>query len=203
MPLTRNKKHRILVVDDNPSILDNYTTILAPKRKDSLEDVETDLFGSDSATVQSEQDDCFDLTAANQGQTAYQLVQDSLATGALFSVAFVDVRMPPGWSGIETVKRLWEIDPGLEVVICTAYSDYSWNEIVHQLGRTDRYLILKKPFEAIEVRQLALSLACKSELSRAREVRVSELEHAIEERTTDLQVALECIDTVYRSRSLT
>lgn len=198
-----NSKHQILVVDDNPAILENYATILAPKEKDSLDRVEADLFGDVNDAVDEDRGDWFELTSVNQGNVAYELVKSSIETGRLFSVAFVDVRMPPGWSGIETVKRLWEVDPGLEVVICTAYSDYSWNEIVQELGRTDRYLILKKPFEAIEVRQLALSLACKSELSRAREVRVCELEHAIEERTSDLQVALDCIENVYRSRSLT
>ena len=44
-------------------------------------------------------------------------------------MAFVDVRMPPGWDGVETITRIWEVDPDLQIVVCTAYADYSWEEL--------------------------------------------------------------------------
>ena len=66
-------------------------------------------------------------------------------------MAFIDVRMPPGWDGIETTGRIWEVDPEIQVVICTAFSDYSPDEMLAKLGRSDRLLILKKPFDNVEV----------------------------------------------------
>ena len=81
-------------------------------------------------------------------------------------MAFVDIRMPPGWDGVETVCRIWEVDPEILVVICSAYSDYSWEEMVRKLGRNDRFLILKKPFDNIEVRQCAMALTERWSVSR-------------------------------------
>ena len=79
----------------------------------------------------------------------------------------VDVRMPPGWDGIETTQKLWEVDPDLQVVICSAYSDYSWDEIIAKLGNSDRLLFLKKPFDAMEILQLANALTEKWRLIAA------------------------------------
>ncbi len=76
-------------------------------------------------------------------------------------MAFVDVRMPPGWDGVETTARIWEKYSDLQVVICTAYSDYSWEDMLKRLGYSDRLVILKKPFDTIEVLQLAISMTEK------------------------------------------
>jgi two-component system NtrC family sensor kinase len=76
-------------------------------------------------------------------------------------MAFVDMRMPPGWDGVKRIERLWAADPRLQVVICTAYSDTSWEEVLQRLDARDRLLILKKPFDNIEERQLACGLYAK------------------------------------------
>ncbi len=89
------------------------------------------------------------------------MVRAERSKGTPYSVAFVDMRMPPGWDGIETSLKLWSADPSLQVVLCTAYSDYSWHETIEKLGAGDRFLILKKPFDTAEVRQLALALSVK------------------------------------------
>ncbi len=78
------------------------------------------------------------------------------------------MRMPPGWDGVQTIQRLWEVDPNVQVVICTAYSDYSWEEISKKLGLTDRLLILKKPFDPVEITQIATSLSEKWSLNADR-----------------------------------
>ena len=83
-------------------------------------------------------------------------------------MAFIDVRMPPGWDGIETTAKIWEIDPELQVVICTAYSDYSWDQMIARIGQSDRLVILKKPFDNIEVMPLANALTEKWRLSNKR-----------------------------------
>ncbi len=94
------------------------------------------------------------------------MVEKSLAEGRPYAVAFVDIRMPPGWDGIQTVREIWSIDPEILIVLCSAYSDYSWDDIVAQLGRTDRFLILRKPFENVEVRQCAAALTERWLISR-------------------------------------
>jgi signal transduction histidine kinase len=97
--------------------------------------------------------------------------------------------MPPGWDGLETTARIWEHDPAVQVVICTAYSDYSWEEILAKLGRTDQLIILKKPFDNVEVLQLADALTEKWRLARQAACRREDLERMVDERTRELQSA--------------
>ncbi|MCC7475317.1 MAG: response regulator, partial [Pirellulales bacterium] len=187
---TIESPHRILIVDDNPSIHEDMRKILCPVVDDRLQDVEAELFGdtlnSASKTAPVVR---FQVEYALQGQDALKIVEESVRTGNRFSLAFVDVRMPPGWDGIETIQRLWQVDPELEVVICTAYSDYSWQEIGAQLGSSDRYLILKKPFESVEVRQLAMTLTAKCDLRAAQAANLAKLEQTVVQRSADLETA--------------
>ena len=101
-------------------------------------------------------------------------------------MAFVDIRMPPGWDGVETIDRLWKAAPNLQAVICTAYSDYSWHDIIGRFGHTDNLLILKKPFETVEVLQLAHALTRKWALARQAHLRMDELEKMAESRAAEL-----------------
>ena len=175
---------RVLVVDDNPAIHSDFRKILtggSPATSD-LARAEAELFGDKPVT---DDGPTFELTSAYQGQEALDLVKSSPP----FALAFVDVRMPPGWDGIETIARLWEVDPDLQVVVCTAYSDYSWDEMTARLGRSDRLVILKKPFDVVEVLQLAHALTEKWRLTREARKRMEDLEQRVQERTRDLQAA--------------
>lgn len=179
---------RILVVDDNRAIHTDFSKILQPGGVSSeLEDLERELFGSDEGVKATS----FDLEFATQGQEALEKVRRAHAEGRPFATVFLDVRMPPGWDGIETAGHLLPADPDLQVVICTAYSDHRWDEIAGALGDTDRVLILKKPFDSIEVRQLAHTLKRKWELGRQARSQVDLLERAVRERTSRLQETLE------------
>lgn len=161
--------HRILVVDDNPAIHEDMRKILASRRNDPLAEAEAALFGESLSTRRNSQSalTSFDVTSALQGQEALALVEEAILQGTPYEMAFVDVRMPPGWNGIETIQHLWRVDPDLEVVIFTAYSDHTWHDIVEELGCSDRFLYLKKPFETLEVRQMAISLSVKNRWRRA------------------------------------
>jgi signal transduction histidine kinase len=119
--------------------------------------------------------------------------------GRPFALAFVDMRMPPGWGGIETVTRMWEVQPDLQVVICTAYSDYSWDELFKRLGRSDRLLILKKPFDNIEVQQLATALTEKWRVTQQARWKIEDLEKRVEERAAELEATL---DQLAQSRKM-
>ena len=92
-----------------------------------------------------------------------------------YSMIFMDVRMPPGMDGIQTILQIWEKHPNIEVVICTAFSDYSWDNIVKTLGSTDRLLFMKKPFDSVAVKQTALSLTKKWDLDRKNRESISNL----------------------------
>ncbi len=157
---------RLLIVDDNESIHDDYQRILgAAAKATDVDDLEASILGEATAPASAP---CtqFSLAHATQGQKGLELVEAAMGDGKPFALAFVDMRMPPGWDGVETVERLWKADPNLQVVICSAFSDYSWNDVVKRLGRSDQLLFLRKPFDAAEVFQFALSLTQKWDISQ-------------------------------------
>ncbi len=187
---------RILVVDDHPAIHEDFRKILG-RTQESLAEVnqtEDELFGKTAREIQPI---CFEIDSAFQGQEALEKLKVATREQRPYALAFMDVRMPPGWDGVETVERLWQVDPQLQVVVCTAYADYSWEKMTSQLGSSDRFLILKKPFERIEVVQMAHSLAAKWELARRAALRMEELEVIVQERTQELRQSLEKVRTLH------
>ncbi|HSS30116.1 MAG TPA: diguanylate cyclase, partial [Nitrospiraceae bacterium] len=131
----------------------------------------------------------FKLDCANQGQAALALVQLARDAGQPYAVAFVDMRMPPGWDGLETIEHLWNADAGLQVVICTAYSDQPWDQITQRIGQNDKLLILQKPFNHVEVLQLATALSRKWELGHAVAKQLKDLNRLVDDRTAELRAA--------------
>ena len=184
--------HRILIVDDSAPIHDDFKKILVRSSStgdNDFEKAEASLFGPSETGDEHDQD--FELTDAYQGEDALAAVREAVKAGRPFAMAFVDVRMPPGWDGIETTLQLWKADPDLQIILCTAYSDYSWRDVHARLGATDRMVILKKPFDAMEVLQLASSLAEKWMLLQRSRLKVLDLEHIVGERTQELQTSNE------------
>lgn len=153
---------RILLIDDNPAIHQDYRKVLAPHTQDhsTFNDLESIVLGETTATA-SLQNVSFEIDSAMQGQQGLVCVQKALEANRPYSVAFVDMRMDPGWNGLETIKHLWKAQPSLQIVLCSAYSDFSWKEIVTELGTSDSLVILRKPFDNVEVLQLALALSRK------------------------------------------
>ncbi len=180
---------RILIVDDNAAIHEDFRKILAPEVADSqaIDDLESLIFGDAVVETQAR----FELAHAYQGQEALKQVEASLAAAQPFALAFVDIRMPPGWDGVETISQLWAVNPELQVVICTAYSDYGWDSITQRLGASDNLVILKKPFDHVEALQLAYALTNKWNLARQAALRVDDLEQMVAARTAELEAAQE------------
>lgn len=180
MSLTNQPANRrILIVDDNPAIHEDYKKILATAPVDTeLEALGAAVFGEETSTSQTLD---FELDSAYQGEEALEMVTKALEVGNPYAMAFVDMRMPPGWDGLQTIEHLWKVDPRLQIGICTAFSDYSWSEIVARAVHRDRLLILKKPFDNIEVCQLAISLTSKWDLERRAEAEI----HSIVETAAD------------------
>jgi PAS domain S-box-containing protein len=181
------KNHRILIVDDNEAIHDDFRKILssdAAEREFAAEEAE--VFGHQMSTTPKVD---FEMSFAAQGRQALELVCAARDKGQRYSLVFMDVRMPPGWDGLETAQKLWEVDPDLQVVICTAYSDRSWEEIMAKVGNPERMIILKKPFETIEVLQLAHALTEKWSLLQVARRYTRELERTVSVRTRELVAA--------------
>jgi PAS domain S-box-containing protein len=177
--------HRVLVIDDTPSLHEDYQRVLtASQRGGDIDNLEAELFGT--AAKSTSLRPVFQVTAAFQGQEGFAKAEAAVKAGQPFALAFVDMRMPPGWDGVETTMRILAADPDIQVVICTAFSDYSWEELSDQLGGTDRVLILKKPFDNLEVAQMATTLCRKWSLSRIARNRMEILESLVEKRVFEL-----------------
>lgn len=186
---SRQSNRRLLVIDDNRAIHEDFRKILAPRVDPSaLDDIEAELFGATTAPAAAGQQP-FEIDSAYQGTEGLHLVQQAQAAGRPYALAFVDMRMPPGWDGLQTTKELWKASPELQVVICTAYSDYTWDELLAQLGGSDQLVILKKPFDTIEVLQLANALTEKWNLRCAATAQLVDLESAVRTRTSELEQA--------------
>ena len=187
MNVNPNNNHRILVIDDNKDIHEDFRKILSRRKKDAVGDLaeaEAVLFEEESLNVNLPE---FQIDSAFQGQEGLDSIEKSLQQDSPYAMAFVDVRMPPGWDGVETTAQIWQKYPDLQVVICTAYSDYSWEEMLKKLGYSDRLVILKKPFDSIEVLQLAISMTEKWRLYYQAKLRLDELETMVGERTVALK----------------
>ena len=180
------KNLRILVVDDNRAVHDDFRKILCSGQESSagLTAAESLLFGEPAATGQLP---AFELDSAYQGEEGLAKAQQAAAAGRPYALAFVDVRMPPGWDGVETSARLWENCPDLQIVICTAYSDYSWSGMLARLGNNSQLVILKKPFDTMEVLQLASALTEKWRLHQEVGLKLEQLEQLVQKRTSDLR----------------
>jgi signal transduction histidine kinase len=180
---------RILIVDDQEAIHRDFMMILAPNAAPAEElDAASNAFLAQE-TDSTEDRLTFEVDSAFQGNYAVEMVLKATAEGQPYALAFVDMRMPPGWDGIETIQRLWEVAPDLEIVICSAYSDYSWVETTEKLGHSSQLLILKKPFDNTEISQLACGLTLKWNLARRAETKLDELQAMVDKRTSELRAA--------------
>ena len=176
LPAAQNR--RILLIDDMQRIHEEFAQILMPSSNaPELEVLAAALFGD----KRNEEGSAFELDSAYQGREGLMLLEEALKKGRPYAVAFVDMRMPPGWDGLETIVRLWEADSRLQIVLCTAYSDHPWEEVLQRLNVKDGLLILKKPFDPIEVTQLARTLATKWDMAREVAMKMEGLKHAVAE----------------------
>lgn len=185
--MNRPPHHRILVIDDNRRIHEDFRKILCPPdADDAIDRLEAEFFGEHAKKLP---EPIFFVDSAFQGEEGITKVQGALDCDQPYAVAFVDVRMPPGIDGIETAERLWRIDNAVQIVICTAHSDYSWQEMMRRFRLPDRLLVLKKPFTAVEALQMASALGAKWLLERQARAHLGETERIVAERTRELREA--------------
>lgn len=165
----RASNRRVLIVDDNQTILSLFSKTLAQGTEE-----------------------LYEISSAQNGTEALRMVEEAAEKNTPFALIFMDVRMPPGWNGIETIRRIWAKYPYTEVVVCTAFDDYTDDEINSILGHSHRWQFLKKPFDPKVAKQMALALTTKWNLEAQVRSQVETLERQVQERTTALQ------DTIQR-----
>jgi CheY-like chemotaxis protein len=192
--------NRILVIDDNASIHEDFRKILGPGQDQNagLALVKEQMLGENSAA--SPRSD-FVIDSAFQGQEGLAMARLAAKEGNPYALAFVDVRMPPGWDGVETIGQLWKCCPELQIVVCSAYSDYSWEEMIHQLGHSPNLVVLQKPFDNIEVLQLAHALTEKWRLNRKLQSQMDDLDTLVRRRTSELEAANESLKKEIAARN--
>ncbi|GIX00104.1 MAG: hypothetical protein KatS3mg111_3436 [Pirellulaceae bacterium] len=178
-------ERRILIIDDNVAIHRDFEKILSRQSDSELDDLGADLFGNATADTSR----VFNLSYASQGEEGVAMAKEAVEQQRPFALAFVDMRMPPGWDGVETIRQLWKIQPNLQVVICTAYSDYTWSKLVAELGESDHLLILRKPFDSAEVCQLAAALTKKFAMEIENAQYRDQLERQLREKSQSLDLA--------------
>ncbi len=180
------QSYRILVIDDNADIHDDFRKILTRtfEQDSSLVNMESMLFGT---APQNNVTSSFEVDFALQGNEGLDMVIQARDSGRPYAMTFVDGRMPPGWDGIETIRHLWRECPDIQAVLCTAYADYSWHEIHGLLGENDNLLILKKPFDNVEVLQLAHALTCKWDLNRKVKDQIANLDEIVRKKTEETE----------------
>lgn len=125
----------IMIIDDNSSIHTDFIKVLTSSTiRAKIDYFEQQLF-DDPLLNESESSDMenflpkFIFNTASQGYEAIKKIKQDLKKGIHYALAFVDIRMPPGWDGITTIKQMWKVDPDIQIVICTAYSDFSWEKL--------------------------------------------------------------------------
>ena len=182
-------KRRLLIVDDNESIHEDFNKILScTSSEKNIEQIEDILFGVKIKTKPVVYE--YIIDHAFQGEEAIDMVETAEKENFPYSVVYMDVRMPPGIDGVQAIEKIWEKYPNIEMVICSAYSDYSWDKILEKFGPTDQLLFLKKPFNTIVIKQLTLSLVTKWDIAKKNREYMEYLEKQVDERTQELRQLL-------------
>ena len=159
---------RVLVIDDDRKTHELFRRML------SKSDPPKDEQGPDQSRMP-----VFKVDSALKGEEGLRLIEVSLLEKYPYSLAFVDVRLGSGWDGVQTTCKIWAEYPDLEVVLCTGSAHRPWEDMVKSLGFLDRLIVLIKPFEAIEVKQLAVGLSEKWRLKQQSKLRIDNLEKLV------------------------
>lgn len=192
-----DSKIKILVVDDNVDIHHDFRKILENQNNQidqGVSSLRKRLFSDKNENKTGLGFQC-QIDSAYQGQEGLAMVKAALEAGQPYALAFVDIRMPPGWDGVETIQKIWEVDSDMEIVICSAYSDYSWEDFSEKLTLNSQFLILKKPFDPVEIKQFAAGLGKKWLLKKQVKRQIVDLEGL----TNDLEQSLLLTNTTLNS----
>jgi len=187
MPQSTNT-NRVLVVDDDQLLIDEYLRCFGTDFEPdlaitTLTDLEKVLFGEETDERGAAR---FEVDARSQGDAAIKAVLDACKTGNPYAIVFIDVRLPPGMDGIEAAKKIREIDPNINIVVVTGSLGTGQEDLGTAIPPADKIFFFKKPFHAVECRQLAAALCGKWHADLALRRANEDLERRVAERTEAL-----------------
>ncbi len=187
--ISNDYNNRILIIGDMPEIHADrraMTTRNSPSTEPgepvACTQLETLLI--DRRTQTSDMPNGFQINTAPPDADAAAIVGHAAEEGTPYAMAFIGVPTPPGVESFDTIARMWEADPELQIVVCSAYANRVWAECVEKLGCTDRLLLLRKPFDQAEAWQITLALTQKWNLGQQASVKLEEM-HAIAKATNE------------------
>ncbi len=199
--------HRILIADDTEALHESYRNIFAVEGDELAGLPGLAKFDPEQVATSTLLGPSYALVHVKQGEEALAAASASQLAGAPFALAILDVRMPPGIDGVQTARRLREQHPDLQIVLCTAFADYTWIDLLHAFPESDGILLLKKPFDAIEIHQIAAALCRKWQLAVENRELIQSLESRVAARTAqlsqtaaDLAVALQSAQAAERAK---
>ena len=186
--LNETTSNRILVVDDDAQLLDEFKRCLGEgidtdSNTSTLSDLEKVLFGDDTDKSDTAR---FNVETRGQGEAAVEAVRDAVKVGQPFSIVFLDIRMPPGIDGIEAAKQIRALDPDVNIVIVTGSASSEVDNLGTEIPPADKIFFFEKPFHGVECRQLAAALCGKWHTDLALRRANEELERRVDERTAAL-----------------
>jgi CheY-like chemotaxis protein len=117
LPNYSTQQGRILIVDDEPQVLAVAKAIL-------------NAHG-------------FDIETTHTGESALEMIRAASASQRPYTLCILDLTMPDGLSGFETMEQITQIVPSLPVIACSGYFQEDSRELCRALGFTD---ILQKPY---------------------------------------------------------
>jgi two-component system, NtrC family, sensor kinase len=159
-------RYRILIIDDDPGIRETYREILADRETDELLIRGTALFEKGTQPVRT---DCchYKLDLEARGEEGIAVVRESIRENQPIALIFIDMAIS-GMNGAETARHIWSIDDSIKIVFVTAFSEYTPDQIISEIGRDDVFY-LRKPFNSDEIRQFAKALTKQWGLEREKE----------------------------------
>lgn len=197
-----DKNFRILIADDNKDIHEDIKYILGMSSADTddyfeINQLKEELFGIENDSLNKEvvPDIVYRIDDAYRGDDAINMVSIAKESNDPYALVFMDIRMPPGIDGIDTIESIWTIDPEVGIVICTAYSDYTWDQIIAKLGQKDNLLFIRKPFDSISLKQITLAMTTNWKLKRQINQYIDNLESQVRIRTRELTVVINKLKT--------
>ncbi|MBW2370286.1 MAG: PAS domain S-box protein [Deltaproteobacteria bacterium] len=176
---------RILVADDDQKYLDLYSQVLSPDSPFGQIDRGVGSqppFGQDTDDASRP---IFEITRCNQGDDTVNSVKKSLVENRPYAVAFLDIRMPPGPDGIWAAKQIRALDPHIEIVIVTGYSDYPYQDIRH-IPPTRKLIYIQKPFHLNEIYHFVHTLSAKWQFEKKSEAALQESDRKYRELVENL-----------------
>ena len=175
-----HNQSKLLFIDDDREIINAYANIFKRKQGPSLLSKFVEKGEKQNQEENSFWDKFhFETDFALNGIAGVDKIKAAIKDKDPFQVVFVDMRMPPGINGTETARRIRQIDSAVEIVIITAYSDFSTDEINTVVGHPDKLIYVKKPFYTEEIKQIALNLTEKYKNERSKENFILNVSHEL------------------------